>query len=111
MKPGQCSRFNEDIIIEYEGGPARYGPKSRLPGRLAGSGLTMITAVKNAVTMLDISLGQAIEMASTSPARVLKIDDHKGKIHKGFDADLIIFDESFQVHKTFINGALVFSKS
>jgi len=86
----------------------RDGDKLATPeGTLAGSALDMITAVKNAVEHLGLELGEALNMASLYPAEYLGLDDVRGSIAAGKQADLTLFDETFTVHKTWINGELV----
>jgi N-acetylglucosamine-6-phosphate deacetylase len=75
-------------------------------GRLAGSSLSLDRAVKNMVDLAGICLCHAVRAASLNPARVLGLDNKKGSIEAGKDADLIIFDENVQINKVFINGAL-----
>ncbi len=93
---------NEEVEFKYPGGPARMTQNSAHPGGLAGSGLTMNLAVKNAVNKFDISLEQAVRMASTNPAKVMRVDNHKGKIEVGFDADIVMLDENLDVDVTFV---------
>ncbi len=76
-------------------------------GTLAGSTLTLEKAVVNVVHNLDISLANAIHMASLNPARLLGIDDHKGSLAKGKDADFIVLDNNLKVKETFIEGISV----
>ncbi|MHB0946610.1 MAG: N-acetylglucosamine-6-phosphate deacetylase [Sedimentisphaerales bacterium] len=97
---------NEEVKIDYYGAPARLVKN----GGLAGSGLTMDAAVKNAISMLDIELPLAVKMASTNPAKVLKIDDRKGKIEEGYDADFTMLDEQFNVVKTFTGGRCCYDR-
>ena len=74
-------------------------------GTLAGSDLDMISAVKNSVEMIGVDLGEALRMASLYPATFLKLEDRKGKILPGFDADMVLFDPTtFEVKKTWISG-------
>ena len=53
---------------------------------LSGSALTMIKAVKNCVEKCDISLEEALRMASLYPAKVLHLDNKTGKIETGFQS-------------------------
>lgn len=71
---------------------------------IAGSALTMIDGVKNLVSF-GLTLEQAIQMASTNPAKIMK-RDHLGLIAPGYDADLVIFDKDFKIKYTIINGKL-----
>ncbi len=101
---------NEEVEFKYPGGPARMTQNSSHPGGLAGSGLTMNLAVKNAVNKFDISLEQAIRMASTNPAKVMRVDNHKGKIEVGFDADIVMLDENLDVDATFVAAKCCYKK-
>ena len=74
-------------------------------GTLAGSDLDMISAVKNCVEMVGLNLGEALRMASLYPAEFLKLDDKMGRIAPGYQADMILFDDAFNVSRSWINGA------
>ncbi|WP_421736638.1 N-acetylglucosamine-6-phosphate deacetylase [Caulobacter sp.] len=73
-------------------------------GTLAGSDLDMIGAVRNAVAMLDLSLPDAVAMASSSPADFLGLTGQRGRIAMGQAADLVLLDEALNVAATWING-------
>ena len=66
-------------------------------GTLSGSALTMLQAVKNCVKKVDISLEEALRMASLYPARVMGLDDRLGKIEVGFAADFIVLDNALNL--------------
>jgi N-acetylglucosamine-6-phosphate deacetylase len=70
---------------------------------LSGSCLTMLKAVENCVEHVGIDLAEAINMASLYPAQLAGLDK-KGKIEKGFDADLVIFNADFEVQATIFKG-------
>lgn len=72
-------------------------------GRLAGSCLTMIEAVKNAIAA-GIPLHEAICMASLNPARVLGIEDQKGVIAPGMDADIIMLGRDLDIKMVMSQG-------
>ncbi|MFC9774353.1 N-acetylglucosamine-6-phosphate deacetylase [Paenibacillus chitinolyticus] len=74
-------------------------------GTLASSTVTMNEALRLTVDT-GISLIDAVKMASSSPARLLGLAN-KGKISAGFDADLVLLDEQFQVQWTMIKGSIV----
>lgn len=78
-------------------------------GTLAGSGLTMIKAVENAVNFGGISLGEAVSMAALNPARLLGLNN-KGEIKKGKDADMVIFNRRYEVLSTIVEGRIVYEK-
>lgn len=69
---------------------------------IAGSALTMIDGVKNLISW-DLNIEQAIHMASTNPAAIMK-QENKGCVVPGYDADLVIFNENFDISHTIIDG-------
>ena len=73
-------------------------------GVLAGSTLTMASAIANAIEQGRIGLGAAAEMASHSPAHFLGLGDKVGTIRAGFRADLIAMRDDFTVARTWIGG-------
>jgi N-acetylglucosamine-6-phosphate deacetylase len=101
---------NTPFEVAYEGGPARSAEEGPKKGGLIGSGLTMDLAVKNAINMLGVDLCQAVRMASTNPARVIKVDDKKGKIKAGYDADLVLLDDNYNVQACWIMGDCKYEK-
>jgi N-acetylglucosamine-6-phosphate deacetylase len=77
-------------------------------GTIAGSVLTMNKAVKNFIENTGIKINQAVGMASLNPARLLGVDNRKGSIERDKDSDFVLFDEDFNVIKTFVKGTQVF---
>jgi N-acetylglucosamine-6-phosphate deacetylase len=73
-----------------------------MDGTLSGSSLTMLQAVQNCVEQVGISLPEAINMASLYPAQLAGLN--KGRIAPGYDADLIIFSDTFEVKATCMAG-------
>ncbi len=104
MGTGVFQSAMNEVEFKYPGGPARLTARSHMPGGLAGSGLTMNLAVANAVRMLGLSLPQAVRMASVNPAAVLGLSGRKGQVAVGFDADLALMDESFNVRRCWVAG-------
>ena len=73
-------------------------------GTLAGSDLDMASAVRNATRMLDLSLEEAVMMASAAPAAFLGLDGQRGRIAPGLAADLCLLDDELNVTATWIDG-------
>ncbi len=71
-------------------------------GTLSGSALTMLKGVQNLVRFADISLAEAINLASLYPAQMLK-DEQKGQVKKGCRADFIVFNDDFEHLATVFN--------
>lgn len=104
LPPARYMFGKEEVEYKYPGGPARMTENSRKPCGLAGSGLTMDVAFRNAMKILNVSLPQAVLMVSTNPACVLGLDGRKGLIAEGYDADLVLLDRDFHVCQTWIGG-------
>ncbi|MFJ7744667.1 N-acetylglucosamine-6-phosphate deacetylase [Peribacillus sp. NPDC097295] len=79
-------------------------------GTLAGSILKMGQAFKNLLDYASCSLEEAVEMASLNPAKQLHLDDKKGSIKVGKDADLVILNEGNEVVMTICRGQIAFSR-
>ncbi|MDD6204602.1 MAG: N-acetylglucosamine-6-phosphate deacetylase [Firmicutes bacterium] len=90
---------------EYESGGLkvllRDGAARLSDGTIAGSSATLLDCVKTAVRF-GIPFDDSVKMASETPANMLGIK--KGRIEKGYDADLVILNEDFTVYKTIIAG-------
>lgn len=75
-------------------------------GTVAGSVLHLNKGVWNAYENSEIPLWECVNCASLNPATVLGIDDRKGSLEVGKDADVIITDSQFNVVKTIIGGEI-----
>jgi len=73
-------------------------------GTLAGSALSMVDALRNAMDMLDCDIVTASRLASGNPARFLRLDHVTGTIAPGLRADLVHLDAARQVTATWIGG-------
>ena len=78
-------------------------------GELAGCVLDMAGAVKNSVSMLELSPEEAIRMASLYPAKFLGLDKQFGSLEIGKRADLVLINDEYKVQQTYIGGQLIFS--
>ncbi|MFD8483714.1 N-acetylglucosamine-6-phosphate deacetylase [Kitasatospora sp. NPDC059673] len=61
-------------------------------GSIAGSTLTLDVAFRRAVTVLGLSLNQAVTSLSTVPARLMGLADTLGTLEAGKNADLVVLD-------------------
>lgn len=101
----KCAKCDDG---EYECGGLRVllknGSATLENGALAGSCFSLLDCVKYAVSIgFDFDL--AVKMASENPARLLGVN--KGKIEKGYAADLCVLDENFEVFATVIGGKIL----
>jgi N-acetylglucosamine-6-phosphate deacetylase len=82
----------------------RYGRLVSENGTLAGAHLDLASAVKNAVTLVGISLDDALRAASLIPARFLGIEHHRGTLIAGARADIVALPTNLNVFTTWIAG-------
>ena len=85
---------------------------AKLPDRtaFAGSVATMDRLVRNMHQLAEVPMHEAVHMASTTPARIMNIDQYTGSLETGKDADLVIFDDDVHVSHTIVQGVSVFKK-
>jgi N-acetylglucosamine-6-phosphate deacetylase len=89
-------------VVEVVGGQARLSGATTL----AGSTLTMATAVENAVAHLAVDVPTAVAMATTIPARLLH-DVDVGRLHAAGPADLVRLDAAARLRAVWISGQQV----
>jgi N-acetylglucosamine-6-phosphate deacetylase len=92
MLQGRAIRRDGDKLLSQE-------------GTLAGSTLTMASAVANAIKQGRLDLPSAARMASSTPAHFLGLADKTGAIELGLRADLIAMNDDFTVRASWIGGA------
>lgn len=103
MGDGKYDLGGQDVYVK--GNAARL--KS---GNLAGSILNLNKAVYNFFKNTNLTLNEAINMASINPAKSIRIDDKKGSLEIGKDADISIFDEEMNCYLAISEGKKIFEK-
>lgn len=76
-------------------------------GSLAGSHLTMIDAVRNAVDFSDITWDEAVRMATTYPSAAVGLRKHVGEIRVGGVADLVEMNDEIGIVRVWRRGVLM----
>ncbi|GAB3954057.1 N-acetylglucosamine-6-phosphate deacetylase [Spirosoma harenae] len=99
------SRTN-GLPVLVEDGVAKLLDRSSFAGSVA----TTNQLVRNMVQLADVSLLDAVRMASLTPARIMGVDARKGSLAAGKDADLVIFDDNLNIDATIVNGQIVYAK-
>jgi N-acetylglucosamine-6-phosphate deacetylase len=82
----------------------REGRLVTAEGTLAGAHLDLASAVRNAVTVCDISLGDALGAASFTPAKYLGLDHERGALIANARADFVALDEHLRVIACWVDG-------
>jgi N-acetylglucosamine-6-phosphate deacetylase len=101
MCDGHYNLGGQDVIVNNS--------EARLKdGTLAGSVLTLNTALKHVIENTGVELALAIEMITLNPAKLLNLLDSKGSIDVGKDADMVIFDDKINVQYTIANGKMIY---
>jgi N-acetylglucosamine-6-phosphate deacetylase len=90
----------QKVIIED--GVAKLMDKSAFAGSVA----TSDRLVRTMINMANVPLIDAIKMITLTPARILNINDRKGSLSVGKDADIVIFDKDINIQSTIIEGKL-----
>ena len=67
---------------------------------------SILREIKEAVTEDGIPLEIALQVATSNPADILKLNG-KGYIQEGFDADILILDTDFKIVHLMANGKMV----
>ena len=99
-----CSMIDGEYSLGGQNVTVTDGAARLKNGALAGSVLTLDKAVNNVYKNSTLPLYEIVKMASYNGAKHCKVDDHKGQIKEGYDADLILFDDNINIKKVFILG-------
>lgn len=70
----------------------------------AGSTTLLSQVVRTVVEQVGVPIVEAVRMASLTPARVIGVDDRKGSLAAGKDADVVIFDRDFRPWQVMVGG-------
>jgi len=77
-------------------------------GTLAGSVLKMNEALANMTSHTSMNMIEVVHTVTKAPAKKLGIK--KGALRAGYDADIVIFDEAFNILYSIVNGELKYKK-
>ncbi len=93
--------------IEYESknGTARYKD-----GTLIGTALGQSQLLEKLTSFTGCPFETAIKTVTQKTAELLGIEDRKGSIAQGKDADLVLLDRNYSIHTTVVAGKVVFPK-
>jgi N-acetylglucosamine-6-phosphate deacetylase len=84
---------------------------AKLPDRssFAGSVATTDRLVRTMINFAGISLIEAVRMMTLTPARIMKIHEHKGSVAIGKDADIVIFDKDINIQYAIVGGEILYN--
>ena len=100
-----------ETTFDFAGQPAKVirGAARLSDGTITGSVLTMDQALRNVLQMTEVSLQQAVGMLTLNPAHAAQVSHRKGRLQIGYDADVLIFDQSLVLQGTICRGAVAFA--
>ena len=92
--------FGGQEVVIYPDGSAHLVEA----GNLAGSTLNVNKGLKILIEDALVPVNYAINACTSNPARRLHVDDRKGTIGVGYDADLVVLDRDYEVVQTYCKG-------
>lgn len=92
LQPGMDAQaFDPRVIVED--GVCKLSDRSALAGSIA----TTDRLVHTLVYQVDVPLFDAVRMITETPARIMHIDNRKGSLRRGLDADIVMMDAALTV--------------
>lgn len=101
--PGRYMFGGEPMILSEDGATRREN------GVLVGSTLQLNRGLYNMVERAMVPFNSALKSCTINPARLLGLDNRKGKLQRGYDADIVVLEDSYQVNTTFCKGAIAWT--
>lgn len=98
---------NTGLKVLIENGVAIMADRSSFAGSVA----TSDRLVRTMVNMADIPLIEAVKMLSKTPATIMGVENAKGSLTVGKDADVLIFDSDINIKTTIINGNVIYTST
>ncbi len=100
MNEGEEFTQKNGVKVVYEDEVMKLADRSCLAGSTANGA----RLVRNMYKAVGVPLYEAVKMMTVTPARVIGVDSYKGKIAKGYDADILLFDDNVNIASVMING-------
>jgi len=107
MPPGESilGGLKNGLKVLVEDGVAKLPDRSAF----AGSVVTTDQLVRNMINLAEVPLTDAIKMMTATPAKIMGVDDKKGSLVEGKDADIVLFDEQINVLYTIVGGKVIYN--
>ena len=88
--------------VIVEDGVAKLPDRSSYAGSIGTMDVCFRTALRYGIPLIDAS-----KSCSLTPARIIGVSDRKGSLEEGKDADILIFDDSFELKNVFLRGKMI----
>jgi N-acetylglucosamine-6-phosphate deacetylase len=79
-------------------------------GTIAGSSLKLNKAIYNFTKHTEYNFEKVIELATINPAKYIGVDNKKGTLDIGKDADITIIDDKLEIYYTLGKGKTLYEK-
>ena len=99
--PADAKVFDPRVIVED--GVAKLSDRSALAGSIA----TTDRLIRTAVNLAEIPLEDAVRMVSETPSLIMHVNDRKGTLQRGKDADILILDEKLDIRCIWQMGKII----
>lgn len=109
LPEGSCTKLGsleqgQEVIIED--GVAKMPDRTSFAGSIA-SGDRLIRTMRD---LTGVPLQEIVAMMTANPAKLLGLEERKGKLQPGMDSDLIMFDEEINIRAVWTGGKCVFQE-
>jgi N-acetylglucosamine-6-phosphate deacetylase len=82
----------------------KHGAVYNQEGKLFGSTVSLNSSLKNMIQSSGKSFQEILTTITSNPAKLLNIQNKKGHLKKGNDADIVILDKRLAVQAVFLKG-------
>ena len=102
--PGEYDVCGLKAVVEPGGGVAMTADRTAFAGSIA----TMRQCLRQMVDVVGLSFGDALRMATLTPATILGVEERVGRLAPGCHADILVLDRgTLDVHHLFLGGVAI----
>ncbi|KAG2228485.1 hypothetical protein INT48_008653 [Thamnidium elegans] len=102
LQPGIYQLGGRDVEVRGASGAYVKGTDT-----LAGSTVSIDHCVRNFKNFTRCTVVEALEAATLHPAQTLGIQDTKGTLNAGADADILFLNDDLEIQKVFVRGVQI----
>lgn len=68
--------------------------------------LSYIKSIRNLIANVHPSIHEIMKITAENPARYIGVEDRKGSLEAGKDADILVVNDAFEIQATYCMGKL-----